>query len=63
MEAQLERDELSASAEIHFRFALGKAYEDLGDHDRAWHYYHSGNLKQRGRGPTTRRTSNCASPA
>ena len=48
MEAQLERDDLSASADIHFRFALGKAYEDRGDYDRAWHYYHSGNQRQRG---------------
>ncbi len=48
MEAQLAGDGLSASADIHFRFALGKAYEDLGDYDRAWHYYHSGNQKQRG---------------
>jgi tetratricopeptide (TPR) repeat protein len=47
MEAQLQRDDLSASAEIHFRFALGKAYEDLKDYDRAWDYYHSGNQLQR----------------
>jgi len=47
MEAQLGRKELSESADIHFRFALGKAYEDKGDFDRAWEYYHSGNQKQR----------------
>jgi len=47
MEKQLQRDDLSKSAEIHFRFALGKACEDLGDYDRAWHYYHSGNEAQR----------------
>ena len=47
MEQQLERDDLSVSAEVHFRFALGKAWEDKGDHDKAWHYYHSGNRKQR----------------
>lgn len=47
MEAQLERNDLSESADIHFRFALGKAYEDLGDHDRAWHYYDTGNRRQR----------------
>ncbi len=47
MEKQLERQDLSKSAEIHFRFALGKAFEDLGDFDRSWHYYHSGNLAQR----------------
>jgi tetratricopeptide (TPR) repeat protein len=48
MEEQLARGELTASAEIHFRFALGKAYEDLGDYDRAWHYYDTGNRRQRG---------------
>ncbi len=47
MEAQLRRVDLSASEEIHFRFALGKAYEDKGDYDRAWHYYDTGNRKQR----------------
>ena len=47
MEQQLERDDLKTSPEIHFRFALGKAYEDRRDYDRAWHYYHSGNQLQR----------------
>jgi len=47
MEKQLERNDLDKSAEIHFRFALGKAREDLGDFDRAWHYYHTGNQAQR----------------
>jgi len=47
MEQQLKRDDLTDSAEIHFRFALGKAWEDKGDHDRAWNYYHTGNQKQR----------------
>ncbi|MSQ97905.1 MAG: sulfotransferase family protein [Xanthomonadales bacterium] len=47
MEQQLERDDLKTSPEIHFRFALGKAYEDRRDYDRAWHYYHSGNELQR----------------
>jgi len=47
MEQQLEREDLKTSPEIHFRFALGKAYEDLRDFDRAWHYYHSGNQIQR----------------
>ncbi len=47
MEEQLRRTDLAESADIHFRFALGKAYEDLGDHDKAWHYYHSGNQRQR----------------
>ncbi|MFC1689893.1 tetratricopeptide repeat protein, partial [Pseudomonadota bacterium] len=47
MEYQLENEDLSESAEVHFRFSLGKAYEDNKDYDRAWHYYHSGNEKQR----------------
>jgi tetratricopeptide (TPR) repeat protein len=47
MEHQLENEKLDDSAEVHFRFALGKAYEDKKNFDRAWHYYHSGNQKQR----------------
>jgi tetratricopeptide (TPR) repeat protein len=47
MEQQLQREDLSESADIHFRFALGKAYEDLGDYERAWGHYHSGNRRQR----------------
>lgn len=47
MEQQLENDRLTESAEVHFRFALGKACEDKKDYDRAWHHYHSGNQKQR----------------
>jgi len=47
MEQQLEQGDLTESAEIHFRFALGKAWEDKNDYDRAWHYYHTGNQKQR----------------
>jgi len=48
MERELEREDLKKSPEIHLRFALGKAYEDRGDYDRAWHFYHSGNQAQRG---------------
>jgi tetratricopeptide (TPR) repeat protein len=47
MEGQLGREGLTPETEVHFRFALGKAYEDLGDYDRAWEFYHSGNQKQR----------------
>jgi len=47
MEDQLEKDGLTDSAQIHFRFALGKAWEDESDYDRAWHYYNSGNEQQR----------------
>ena len=47
MEEQLKREDLSESAVVHFHFALGKAYEDAGDYDRAWAHYHSGNQRQR----------------
>jgi len=47
MEEQLEKSKLGESTEVHFRFALGKAYEDLKDYDKAWHYYHSGNELKR----------------
>ena len=47
MEEQVARTDLSESADIHFRFALGKAYEDQGDYDAAWHYYDTGNQRQR----------------
>jgi len=48
MEEQLRGGELGDSAEVHFRFALGKAYEDMKDYDKAWNYYDTGNQKQRG---------------
>ena len=44
---QLERDDLSESANIHFHFALGKAFEDKNDYDKAWQYYDAGNRRQR----------------
>ena len=47
MEDQLENAELEDVTEVHFRFALGKAYEDRKDYDKAWAYYHSGNKRQR----------------
>jgi len=47
MEQQLQREDLTESAAVHFRFALGKACEDAGDYDRAWEHYHAGNLRQR----------------
>lgn len=47
METQLENSGLKQDTEVHFRFALGKAYEDLKDYDKAWHYYHSGNELKR----------------
>jgi tetratricopeptide (TPR) repeat protein len=47
MEDQLENTELREETDVHFRFALGKAYEDRKDYDKAWAYYHSGNERQR----------------
>ncbi len=47
MEAELQKPNLGESPDAHFRFALGKAYEDKKDYDRAWHYYDTGNKKQR----------------
>lgn len=47
MEEQLQREDLTESEVIHFHFALGKAYEDAGDYDRAFGHYHAGNLRQR----------------
>jgi tetratricopeptide (TPR) repeat protein len=47
MERELTRSDLAESADIHFRFALGKAYEDKGDFDAAWEHYHTGNQRQR----------------
>ena len=47
MQHEVEKDGLSDSADIHFRFALGKAFEDKKDYDSAWHYYHTGNQRQR----------------
>jgi len=47
MEEQLKNSELGDVTNVHFRFALGKAYEDRKDYDKAWDYYHSGNEQQR----------------
>lgn len=47
MEEQLENTDLKKDTEVHFRFALGKAYEDREDYDKAWSFYHSGNQLKR----------------
>jgi len=44
---QVGHGDLSASEDIHFRFALGKAFEDRKDYGKAWHYYDTGNQRQR----------------
>jgi hypothetical protein len=47
MEYQLESAELSGETEVHFHFALGKAYEDREDYEKAWAHYHAGNRRKR----------------
>jgi tetratricopeptide (TPR) repeat protein len=47
MEEQVRLGNFNESTDAHFRFALGKAWEDRKDYDRAWHYYHTANQKQR----------------
>lgn len=47
MEYQVEDGDLSESEEVHFRFALGKAWEDKGEYDKAWHFYDTGNKLNR----------------
>ena len=49
MESRVDSGELSPQSEVNFRFALGKAYDDAGNYERAWHYYRSGNELQRSR--------------
>lgn len=44
---QLEDEDLAEVDNIHIRFALGKAMEDRKDYERAWHFYHTGNQRQR----------------
>ncbi len=47
MERRARGGGLTTQSEVNFLFALGKAYEDRGDFDRAWEYYAEGNSKQR----------------
>lgn len=47
MERQAIREDLTDSASVHFRFALGKAYEDEKNYEKAWENYHTGNMAQR----------------
>ena len=47
MERRVRGTGLSVQSEVNFLFALGKAYEDRGDYERAWAYYQEGNTKQR----------------
>ena len=48
MEKRVEDGNTSGDkSEVNFLFALGKAYDDRQDYERAWHYYDRGNNKQR----------------
>ncbi len=47
MERRVGGSGLTAQSEVNFLFALGKAYEDRSDFERAWHFYSTGNTKQR----------------
>ncbi len=43
MEAALDDAALNADDKLHLHFALGKAHEDRGEADEAWHHYATGN--------------------
>jgi len=47
MERHAQSADTGASSRVNFLFALGKAYEDRGDHERAWDRYRRGNEAQR----------------
>ena len=47
MERHVNGGGLTLQSEVNFLFALGKAYEDRREFDRAWHFYSTGNSKQR----------------
>jgi tetratricopeptide (TPR) repeat protein len=46
---QLKSDQLNDEARTNFEFALGKAFEDAGDYDKAFEHYASGNDNRRQR--------------
>jgi tetratricopeptide (TPR) repeat protein len=47
MERRVTDGKLSTQSEVNFLFALGKAWEDREDYERAWAHYSRGNSKQR----------------
>ena len=47
MEKRLAAAAGNVQSEVNFLFALAKAYEDRGDHERAWEFYRRGNVQQR----------------
>ncbi len=46
---RIETGDLDAESETHFRFALARAYENLGDFEAAWRQYQQGNQQKRAR--------------
>ena len=51
MEKRVDRGRAETSSpQVNFLFALGKAYEDRGDYERAWHYYATGQREAARRG-------------
>ncbi len=48
MERRVVTGGLTAQSEVNFLYALGKAYEDRKNYERAWHFYSAGATKQRG---------------
>jgi tetratricopeptide (TPR) repeat protein len=49
MERRLSTAKEDEQSDVNFLFALGKAYEDRGDFERAWHFYRTGNVTRRAR--------------
>lgn len=49
MEAEIADERLADEQRANFQFALGKAYEDAGDYERAFECYESGNENRRQR--------------
>jgi tetratricopeptide (TPR) repeat protein len=47
MQQRVRGTGLAVWSQVNFLFALGKAYEDRGEFERAWEYYRAGNSKQR----------------
>lgn len=47
MESALETPGDDEQSAVNFLFALAKAWEDREDYERAWHYYDTGNRRQR----------------
>ncbi|GAB2525105.1 tetratricopeptide repeat-containing sulfotransferase family protein [Microbulbifer agarilyticus] len=47
MQAQLASGKLNVPTQVHFHFALGKAFEDQKEFSSAWQHYHAGNQLQR----------------